>query len=279
MCWKTRLRRAPALAAALIGMTLAAAPGPEGRALAQGFGVPDGVVTARILPGWETGAGTRMGALHLTMAPGWKTYWRSPGDAGIPPEFDWTASRNLQGVTVHWPRPEVHDINGMRSIGYSNEVVFPLEITARQAGSPVQLTGEISMGICEDICLPISLKVDARLEGPGAPDGMIRGALASRPRAAQVTVTCTIRPIRDGMAVSASIPLPRMAGSEAVVIEPRDGSIWVSEPQATRSGGVLHAQAELVPPQAKPFPLDRSSLRFTVIGAQDAVEIQGCSGG
>ena len=274
MCWKTRLRRAPALAAALIGLGLVGESVP-----AQGFGGAEGVVTARILPGWETGATTRMGALHLSLAPGWKTYWRSPGDAGIPPQFNWSDSQNLAGVTVHWPRPEVHDINGMRSIGYSGEVVLPLEFTAQRAGAPVQLSAEISMGICEDVCIPVSLRVEAQLTGAGASDALIKGALATLPRAAQITVTCTIRPIRDGMEVSASIPLPRLAGVETVVIEPRDSSIWVSEPHSERTGGRLEARAELVPPQAKPFPVDRSGLRFTVIGASDAVEIRGCTGG
>ena len=52
---------------------------------------------AEIRPGWQTGAGTRMVALHLRLAPEWKTYWRSPGEAGIPPEFDWSLNNILFG--------------------------------------------------------------------------------------------------------------------------------------------------------------------------------------
>lgn len=274
MFWKARSCRAVTLAAALMALLVPSPP-----AMAQSAPSDAAVVSARVLPGWETGAGTRMGALHLTLAPGWKTYWRSPGDAGIPPSFDWTGSRNLSGVTVHWPRPQVFRINGMRSIGYAGEVVLPLEIAATRPGAPVVLEGEVSMGICEEICVPVSLRVSARLEGAGAPDQAISGALASRPRAGTARVTCVLEPIRDGMAIDLSIPMPRLRGGETVVVEPADTRIWVSEPQAHRSGGVLEARAELVPPQARPFALDRSGLRVTVIGDDDAVEMRGCTGG
>ncbi|MCX8508161.1 MAG: protein-disulfide reductase DsbD family protein, partial [Rhodobacteraceae bacterium] len=64
--------------------------------LAQAQPVPDNLLKAEILPGWRTESGSQMAALRLTMAPGWKTYWRAPGDAGIPPRFDWTGSANLK---------------------------------------------------------------------------------------------------------------------------------------------------------------------------------------
>ncbi|MFY8145805.1 MAG: protein-disulfide reductase DsbD domain-containing protein, partial [Rhodobacter sp.] len=63
----------------------------------------DDLLSAEVLPGWRTEQGTHMAALRLTLAPGWKTYWRSPGDAGIPPLFNWSGSQNLSGVRVHWP--------------------------------------------------------------------------------------------------------------------------------------------------------------------------------
>jgi len=246
----------------------------SGPATAQ---TPDTVIAARILPGWQTADGTRMSGLELRMAPGWKTYWRAPGDAGIPPSFDWTGSRNLAGVTVHWPRPQVYHINGMRSIGYKDAVVLPLEIAARQPGAPVTLRAEVSLGVCEDICIPVSLQVDARLAGAGGGDTAIADALAARPRPAQAQITCTVTPIADGMALAADIRIPRLGRDETVVVEPSDTRIWVSEPSSRRSGATLRATAELVPPQARPFALNRGALRFTVIGADDAVEMTGCS--
>ena len=95
---------------------------------------PEDLVRAEILPGWQDGEGRHVAGLRLTMAPGWKTYWRAPGDAGIPPEFDWTGSHGVAGVEVRWPVPQVFDQSGMQSIGYHDEVVLPLEI--RTTGAP-----------------------------------------------------------------------------------------------------------------------------------------------
>ena len=66
----------------------------------------DEVVSASVLTGWRMENGHHMAALRITLAPGWKTYWRAPGEAGIPPRFDWTGSDNLSAVTVHWPDGE-----------------------------------------------------------------------------------------------------------------------------------------------------------------------------
>jgi DsbC/DsbD-like thiol-disulfide interchange protein len=75
--------------------------------------------------------GGHMAAVELQLAPGWKTYWRSPGDAGIPPSFDWSGSENVKSVRLHWPAPEVFEANGMQTIGYHERLVLPVEITPR----------------------------------------------------------------------------------------------------------------------------------------------------
>ncbi|MEM9552608.1 MAG: protein-disulfide reductase DsbD domain-containing protein, partial [Pseudomonadota bacterium] len=76
------------------------------------------VVQVEVLDGGETAHGTVMTALRLTLADGWKTYWRAPGDAGIPPSFNWRGSRNVGEVAITWPTPQVFNDYGMRSIGY-----------------------------------------------------------------------------------------------------------------------------------------------------------------
>ena len=92
------------------------------------------------------------------------------------------------------------------------------------------------------------------------------------------TVTCALTPISDGLRVEARIPVSAQGRSEAVVFELPDPAIWVSEATVTRQGSTLMASADIVPPDAGPFALDRSSLRITVIGGRGAVEIIGCRG-
>ena len=67
--------------------------------------------------------------LHFVMNPDWKIYWRSPGDAGFPPEVKWTGSKNLAGTELLWPLPFRFSTLGLETLGYENEVVLPILIT------------------------------------------------------------------------------------------------------------------------------------------------------
>ena len=238
------------------------------------------MLAAKLLPGWQTGAGTHMAGVQLDLAPGWKTYWRSPGDAGIPPQFDWSGSENLKSVRIHWPAPVVFHTNGYQTIGYRGGVVLPLEVVAKDPSRPVLLRARVDLGICRDICMPAAVELDARLMPPGSPDPAIRAALAARPatgkEAGVSAVSCTVEPISDGLRVTATLTLPRQGGNEALAFEAADPRVWVSEALAQRQGGKLVASAEMVGPDGQPFALDRSTLTLTVISDSGAVEINGC---
>ena len=246
-----------------------------------GGGIPKDVVRAEIRSGWITEDGTRMAALHLILAPGWKTYWRAPGDTGIPPSFNWTGSENLRGVSYHWPSPDVFTSYGLRTIGYKDELVLPIELHPKTAGSPIHLRGEVDLGVCETICMPAHLIVEAKLEGAGSSDPTIHQALAAGPksagRAGVGRVDCELDPISDGLQLNARIEMPRLPGTEVAMVETGNPHIWVSEPEVKRSGGALSVRADLVPPSGKPMALDRSALRFTVVSGKNAVDIRGCS--
>jgi DsbC/DsbD-like thiol-disulfide interchange protein len=251
--------------------------------LAAPAGAEDTLIRADLLNGWQTATGTQMTGLHLQLAPGWKTYWRAPGEAGIPPVFDWSGSTNVQSARIHWPAPHVFTTNGLRSIGYKGDVVLPVELTPRDAAQPMRLVGRVDLGVCSDICVPASVQVDAALTAPGGADAAIEAALAARPvtaaKAGLKSAICRVEPIRDGLRVQADLVLPSTGGAEVVVIEGGAPDIWVSEPEVTRDGAHLIASADLVAPSGKPFALDRSALVLTVLGTKRAVEIRGCSGG
>jgi len=84
------------------------------------------------------------------LAPGWKTYWRAPGDGGIPPRFDWQGSENLGGAEFHWPVPQVFHENGLRSMGYYDSVVIPVEVSVPNAGAPARMRGGGTVGSPDD---------------------------------------------------------------------------------------------------------------------------------
>lgn len=238
--------------------------------------LPETLVDGALLTGWETQDGTHMTALRLQLAPDWKTYWRAPGDAGIPPLFDWAGSRNVGSVRIHWPRPSVFHLNGMQSIGYHDQLVLPIEVTPADPSQPVSVKLSVEMGVCRDICVPASVMVGGDLLTPGAADAAIAAALADQPEPAAAQATCAVEPIADGLRVTATLRMAALGGDETVVFETGRDGIWVAESVEERQGDRLIAVTEMVPPEGAPFALDRSALVLTVIGPDRAVEIRGC---
>lgn len=240
------------------------------------------VIAGEILPGWRLDDGTHMAGLRLTLAPGWKTYWRAPGDAGIPPRFDWSGSENLRAVEIAWPMPQIFDQNGMRSIVYEGEVVLPLHVRPLREGAPIRLDARVELGVCEDICVPTSLGVAEVLpEDASRPDPAIAAALAARPLSAAEAgvrrVACTIVPGARGLRLTAEIEMPRAGRTGAAVIEAGDPEIWVSEPDIARiSPDRLTATSVLEHMEGGDFALDRGALRITLLGSGTAVDIRGC---
>lgn len=242
----------------------------------------DDIVSLEVLPGWQTDAGTRMVGLQLTLLPGWKTYWRAPGDGGIPPQVSWGGSHNIKMARFHWPVPDVFEVGGMRSIGYHDQVVIPIELSTASPGAPSRMSGALDIGVCMDICVPVELSFDLMLEGAGSPDAAIVAALVDRPmtraEAGVSGVTCKLSPTENGLHILATITMPQAGSNEAVVIETNDPGVWVSEPVAVRTGGTLTAEAEMIHLEGGAFAVDRSALRFTVLGNAQAVDVMGCTG-
>ncbi|MDA9557940.1 protein-disulfide reductase DsbD family protein [Vibrio sp.] len=91
----------------------------------------------------------------------WKTYWRSPGEGGVPPEFKWDKSDNVSNVTWSWPMPAYYDLLGLSTLGYKHKVSFPLLIDVVDLNKPVHLKGTLTFPTCTTICVitdyPISL--------------------------------------------------------------------------------------------------------------------------
>jgi suppressor for copper-sensitivity B len=93
-------------------------------------------------------------ALHIVLQPGWKTYWRSPGDAGYPPQVDVAGSQNVADAQLMWPVPHRFQLFGLQTFGYGEEVAFPLMVTPDVPGAPISLKAKIRYLVCEQICIP-----------------------------------------------------------------------------------------------------------------------------
>lgn len=105
--------------------------------------------------------------LQFDLAKDWKIYWRSPGDAGLPPEIDWSKSENVGRVVTEWPLPERFSALGFETLGYRDEVVLPLAVTPAEAGKSVSVRAVVNYLVCNEICIP--LKADLLVALPAGP--------------------------------------------------------------------------------------------------------------
>ena len=91
---------------------------------------------------------TLSAGLHLQLNENWKTYWRSPGEVGIPPSVEWSGSENVADVEFMWPAPTRFTAFGIENFGYAGEAVFPLRVTLEDPGAPVTLSAQVKLLVC-----------------------------------------------------------------------------------------------------------------------------------
>jgi DsbC/DsbD-like thiol-disulfide interchange protein len=103
--------------------------------------------------------------IEIRLKQGWHTYWRYPGDAGVPPRFDFAGSQNLKAVEVLWPAPRRLPEAGLVAIGYDRDVILPLRVTPQDQAKPVTLQLKLDYAICEKLCVPAGAKAELALAG------------------------------------------------------------------------------------------------------------------
>ncbi len=131
----------------------------------------------------ESGGAVLRAGVEIKLPPGWKTYWRYPGDSGVPPVFDFAASDNVKSATVLWPAPVRFVDGGGNSIGYKGDVVFPLRIVPRDAGKPVTLRLNLDYAVCETLCVPAKGKAELVLSNAaGSQEAALKAAEARVPK-------------------------------------------------------------------------------------------------
>ena len=267
------LRAALCCAATLLASSLAI----EARAQDASPWQRDDHSAVRLLAGSRSGA-VLMGGIAFQLQPGWKTYWRTPGDSGVPPRFDFSKSENVEAVTVLWPAPmRFDDGAGGHSLGYKGQVVLPLRIVAKNADKPVRLRAAINYAVCEKLCIPVEANAELAFASVASTsDGELSAALDTVPKPANVgdPNPLTIRDVkRDGK----SAVVVDVATSDA-----RDVSLFVEGPtpdwalpvpKLIEGGppGVKRFSFELdgLPPGASP---EGAALKLTLVGGDRAYE-------
>jgi suppressor for copper-sensitivity B len=149
----------------------AASPEVSGHVVTGRLIAPQGGVPAR--------AATLSAGIDLRLEDGWKTYWRSPGEVGLPPALDWSGSANVAEVTLDYPAPERFTAFEIENFGYGGEVVFPLTVALEEPGRATRLDVALTLLVCADICVPETLEMSLDLPaGAGAFDAAAAARLA-----------------------------------------------------------------------------------------------------
>ncbi|MCO5130671.1 MAG: cytochrome C biogenesis protein [Xanthobacteraceae bacterium] len=225
----------------------------------------------RLLAGSRSGA-VVLGGVAFRLQPGWKTYWRTPGDSGVPPRFDFSGSDNIEAVTVLWPAPRPFpDGAGGTSLGYKEQVVLPLRIALKAPDKPAVLRMAISYAVCDKLCVPVEAKAELPLSSVASTeDATLSAALDAVPKPANVgdPLPLTIRDVRrdgdrdvivDVAAADAGDPHLFVEGPTPEWALPLPQRIAADAPGLQRFRFALDG----LPPGVKP---DGAALKFTLVG-------------
>jgi DsbC/DsbD-like thiol-disulfide interchange protein len=229
------------------------------------------------LIGGGSEAGVLLGGIAIRLDPGWKTYWRTPGDSGVPPRFDFAASDNVADVTVLWPVPkQFPDGAGGISLGYQSEVVLPLRIVAREPDRPVTLRAQIDYAVCEKLCLPVQAKAELAFpQIPATADPRLTAALARVPKHAAISATdpLGVRAVkRNGATVTVDVAAPPGDAVELLVEGPTpEWALPVPKLVETTPAGLRRFAFELdgLPSGAR---ADGAVLKLTLADADHALD-------
>jgi DsbC/DsbD-like thiol-disulfide interchange protein len=240
--------------------------------------------SVRLLAGTNaSGQSTLRAGVEMKLLPGWHTYWRYPGDSGVPPRFDFSGSGNLKGAKVLYPAPTLHSDEAGQTIGYEGSVVFPVDVAPQDPGKPVDLKLKIDYAVCEKLCVPAEGSAALRLApGASAQDAAVKSAFARVPQRVDAATS--------GLAVKRAGGGAKAGAKPLVTVDlpaPGDGPISVFAEGPTPEWALpIPKAAPGAPPGHRRFSFELDGLppgvdpnkgpfdlTFTVVEGQRAYEV------
>jgi len=241
----------------------------------------DARAAMRLIAGSPRGNATLRAGIEIRLAPGWKTYWRYPGDSGVPPRFDFSASQNVKSVSIAWPAPQRFTDEAGVAIGYKGGVIFPLTVVPQDPGKPVVLRVKLDYAVCEKLCVPAQGRGELVLDGRRSElDGALDAAEAAVPKRATLGANAplAVRAVRREAGgahprIVVDVAAPQAAPLDLFVEGPTpDWALPVPQPTQGAPAGLHRFVFVLdgVPPGVKP---DGALLTFTLVSGTGAVEV------
>src|SRR5262245_64781596 len=272
----SRFRRHGArLAAALLAMPMAI---PAHAADASGWDKDMHSAVRLIAAGAPRDGGSLRAGIEIRLDAGWKTYWRYPGDSGVPPRFNFSGSENVKNVIVRWPAPHRFSDDGGQSIGYKERLVLPLSIEPQNAGKPVKLHVELDYAVCEKLCVPAQGKAELDVTRERTPhDAAVAAAEAQVPqrRAVGDKSSFAIRAVRREALGRIAVDVAAPAGADVDLFAEGPTDAWalpLPAPAAGAPTGLKRFTVVLdgLPPGATAAG---AALTFTAVAGNAAIEV------
>lgn len=223
------------------------------------------------------GNGAMVGVIEIRLEPGWKTYWRTPGEGGLRPIFDFTGSWNIEDVEVGFPPPRRYDDGFAVANVYEGTVLLPLTMTIPEPTAPGTLRMTMDIGVCDVVCIPIRIEAEVIIP-PGLVDQIALAlvaeaqALVPKPAHAGFGVTDVAIQGTDGRMVDLAVraTLPQAFGAELFVEAPESWIPFVPHNvEATGAEAVFQFRLER---PAADTPTTGVRLRLTTVSGREAVE-------
>ncbi|MBI4273165.1 MAG: cytochrome C biogenesis protein [Rhizobiales bacterium] len=233
-----------------------------------------------IAASYERDSGLYRAGLEIRLGSGWKTYWRYPGDSGVPPRFDFAHSDNVKSATVLWPAPRLFsDVEG-DTIGYKDNVILPLRIAPRDPAKPVTLRVRFDYAVCEKLCVPAQASAELTLaKAPGSADKQLTEAEARVPKPAKLgeSGVLSVRGIKQEAAAPPRLLVDIAAPAQTKIDLFAEGptSEWalpIPKPVAGAPAGLQRFSFTL---DGKPAGANAKDavLKLTVVAGDKAIEV------
>jgi DsbC/DsbD-like thiol-disulfide interchange protein len=213
----------------------------------------------------DGGPGKITAILEIEPAPGWKTYWRDPGDAGMSPQIDLAGAQNLKLLKIDYPVPEIGKDEAGRFVGYHQPVSLVLELARPDPGKTSRLSANVLVGLCKDICLPFQSTFDLPLDDASQPQAdefmNIQMARATLPEAASPDFTVTRSGLTpDGAFFETTITMPGRDLPD-IAVAPSEGLLLGKQTEIVTGGGTAEIR---YPVTRLPKSLDGATVTLLV---------------
>lgn len=275
--WALRVALCGALMAAAVAQLPAPAQAASQATVATQWVSLHGARVRLVAGPAATDAKAYLAGVEVELAEGWKTYWRMPGDAGVPPMFDWSKSINTAAINVLYPAPVRMHEAAAETVGYKSTVMFPVEVKPLDAAKPVVLDLQMELGICREICIPGEVQLSLTIPPSG-----LSGASPVKAWRERVPRPQPLRGAGDpelkGVTATLEGPAPRLLVEVAFPGGAKDADVFIEAPDGIYvpmtkrlpdgPGGIARFEADLSRVDA--HDLKGKQLILTLVGGNGA---------